>query len=188
MSLACVLLTSFALSMDAFAVSLSKGMNLKKFDFKVCLKISSMFGLFQGGMPLIGWLLGVSFAEYIKSIDHWIALILLCFIGAQMIFDKDNTSNSFSITNKDIFILAIATSIDALAVGVSFAFLDIPIIPIVISIATITFAVCFVGVFLGFKIGSYLGKIAQLIGGILLILIGFNIFNEHTHFISLFFK
>ena len=188
MSLTCILLTSFALSMDAFAVSLSKGMNLKNFDLKTYLKISFMFGLFQGIMPLIGWLLGISFANYIKSIDHWIALILLCFIGIQMIFDKDDDDNaSASVTNKDVFILAIATSIDALAVGVSFAFLNIPIIPVIIAIGIITFIVCFIGVGIGCKIGSYLGKLAQLVGGVLLILIGFNIFNEHTNFISFFF-
>ena len=187
MSLTCILLTSFALSMDAFAVSLSKGMNLKKFDLKTYFKISFMFGLFQAIMPLIGWLLGISFSTYIKSIDHWIALILLCFIGIQMIFDKDDNNESASVTNKDIFILAIATSIDALAVGVSFAFLNIPIIPVITAIGIITFIVCFIGVGIGCKIGSYIGKLAQLIGGVLLILIGFNIFNEHTNFISFFF-
>lgn len=186
MNLTCILLTSFALSMDAFAVSLSKGMNLKKFDFKIYFKISFMFGLFQGVMPLIGWLLGIGFSSYIKSIDHWIALILLCFIGIQMIFEKDENSESTSISNKDIFILAIATSIDALAVGISFAFLNVPILPTITAIAIITFLVCFVGVFIGSKIGSYLGKLAQLVGGILLILIGLNIFNEHTNFISFF--
>ena len=187
MSLTCIFLTSFALSMDAFAVSLSKGMNLKNFDLKTSLKISFMFGLFQGIMPLIGWLLGISFANYIKSIDHWIALILLCFIGIQMIFDKDDDNAYASVTNKDVFILAIATSIDALAVGVSFAFLNIPIIPVITAIGIITFIVCFIGVCIGSKIGSYLGKLAQLVGGVLLILIGFNIFNEHTNFISFFF-
>lgn len=188
MSVACILLTSLALSMDAFAVSLSKGMNLKKFDYKACLKISLAFGLFQGCMPLLGWLFGIGFSDYIKSIDHWIALVLLCFIGFQMIFDIDKDNTSSSITNKDIFILAIATSIDALAVGVSFAFLSIPIIPVVLSIAIITFIICLVGVFVGSKIGSYFGKFAQVLGGLLLILIGFNIFNEHTNFISLFFQ
>lgn len=187
MSLTCILLTSFALSMDAFAVSLSKGMNFKKFNYKIGLKISLMFGLFQGLMPLIGWLFGIGFSDYIKSIDHWIALILLGFIGFQMIFDKDDEDNSLTITNKDILILSIATSIDALAVGVSFAFLEVPIMPVVSSIGFITFLVCLIGVFIGSKIGSYFGKVAQLIGGILLILIGFNIFNEHTQFIYYFF-
>lgn len=186
MSLTCILLTSFALSMDAFAVSLSKGMNLKSFNYKIGFKISLAFGFFQGIMPLIGWALGIGFSDYIKSIDHWIALILLSFIGLQMIFDKAD-NQSFDISNKDIFMLAIATSIDALAVGISFAFLDIPIIPIVLSIGIITFLVCLIGVFIGSKIGAYLGNVAKLIGGLLLILIGFNIFNEHTHFISYFF-
>ena len=187
MSLTCILLTSFALSMDAFAISICKGISLGKPKIKDAVIVGAYFGIFQGIMPLIGWLLGISFANYIKSIDHWIALILLCFIGIQMIFDKDDDNRSASVTNKDVFILAIATSIDALAVGVSFAFLNIPIIPVIIAIGIITFIVCFIGVGIGCKIGSYLGKLAQLVGGVLLILIGFNIFNEHTNFISFFF-
>ena len=186
MSITFVLMTSFALSMDAFTVSLSKGMNIKKINFKLALKISFAFGLFQGLMPLLGWSLGIGLSEYIKSIDHWIALILLCFLGFQMIFSKDDKNNSFKCTNLDILILAIATSIDALAVGISFSFLNIPIIPIVICIGIITFLVCFIGVLLGNKMGSFIGEFAKFIGGIILILIGFNIFNDHTNFISYF--
>ncbi|MGL5756567.1 MAG: manganese efflux pump MntP family protein [Paraclostridium sp.] len=187
MNLTFILMTSLALSMDAFTVSLSKGMNFKKIDFKIAIKISLAFGLFQGLMPLIGWSLGIGFAEYIKSIDHFIALILLCFLGFQMIFSKEDKSISSKLTNWDILVLAVATSIDALAVGVSFAFLNIPIIPIVTCIGVITFLICFIGVLIGHKIGSFLGELAKFIGGIILILIGFNIFNSHTGFINYFF-
>ena len=187
MSITFILMTSFALSMDAFTVSLSKGMNIKKIDFKLAMKISLTFGLFQGLMPLVGWILGIGFSDYIKSVDHWIALILLCFLGCQMIFSKDDKHNSSKLNNLDILILAIATSIDALAVGISFSFLNIPILPIVICIGVITFLVCFIGVLIGNKMGSFIGELAKFIGGIILILIGFNIFNEHTNFISYFF-
>ncbi|GAA0863678.1 manganese efflux pump MntP family protein [Paraclostridium tenue] len=186
MNITFVLMTSFALSMDAFTVSLSKGMNVRKIDFKLALKISLAFGLFQGLMPLLGWSLGIRLSEYIKSIDHWIAFILLCFLGYQMIFSKDDKNNSSKCNNLDIFILAIATSIDALAVGISFSFLNIPIIPMVICIGIITFSVCFIGVLIGNKMGAFIGKFAKFIGGIILILIGFNIFNEHTNFIRYF--
>lgn len=186
MSITFILMTSFALSMDAFTVSLSKGMNIKKIDFKLAIKISFAFGLFQGIMPLVGWVLGIGFSEYIKSIDHWIALILLCFLGFQMIFSKDDKNISPRINNLDILMLAIATSIDALAVGISFSFLNIPIIPIIICIGIITFLVCFIGVLIGNKMGSFIGELAKFLGGIILILIGFNIFNDHTNFINYF--
>ncbi|CEP80691.1 manganese efflux pump MntP family protein [Paraclostridium sordellii] len=202
MSLVSVLLTSFALSMDAFAVSITKGMTMKNITKKMAFKIAFFFGLFQGGMPLIGWLLGISFEKYIKAFDHWIALILLSFLGIKMIYEsikenkKDevamdleinslnqNTSTVY-IKTKDLLVLSVATSIDALAVGVSFAFLNISIIEVVTSIAIITFLVCFTGVLIGKKIGPILKNYAEIIGGIILIFIGLNIFNEHTGFIS----
>lgn len=206
MSLVSVLLTSFALSMDAFAVSITKGMTMKNITKKMAFKIAFFFGLFQGGMPLIGWLLGISFEKYIKAFDHWIALILLSFLGIKMIYEsikenkKDevamdleinslnqNTSTVY-IKTKDLLVLSVATSIDALAVGVSFAFLNISIIEVVTSIAIITFLVCFTGVLIGKKIGPILKNYAEIIGGIILIFIGLNIFNEHTGFISNFFR
>lgn len=186
MSLIFILMTSFALSMDAFTVSLSKGMCLKKIDFKLAIKIAFSFGLFQALMPLIGWKIGIEFSDCIKSIDHVIALVLLCFLGCNMIFSKDDNSYSSSFSNFDIFILSIATSIDALAVGVSFSFLNISIIPIILCIGIITFILCFLGILIGNKVGSFLGNFAKLIGGVILILIGFNIFNEHTGFLNYF--
>ena len=182
-----ILLTGFALSMDAFAVSVTKGMTLKKINLSIATKIAFLFGLFQAVMPLIGWLFGMNFELYIRSIDHWIAVFLLSFLGIKMIVEAikdDDNDNSTYLDNKELIILSIATSIDALAVGVTFAFLNIDIIPICVSIGVITFLVCFIGVLIGKKIGSVFKNYARIIGGIILILIGLNILNEHTQIIS----
>ena len=182
-----ILLTGFALSMDAFAVSVTKGMTLKKINLSIATKIAFLFGLFQAVMPLIGWLFGMNFELYIRSIDHWIAVFLLSFLGIKMIVEAikdDDNDNSTYLDNKELIILSIATSIDALAVGVTFAFLNIDIIPICVSIGVITFLVCFIGVLIGKKIGSVFKNYAQIIGCIILILIGLNILNEHTQIIS----
>ena len=198
MNFIALIFTGFALSMDAFAVSITKGMTIKNLKKSTALKIALAFGLFQGGMPLLGWLLGISFESYIKSIDHWIAFILLGFIGFNMIkgfFDerKENdesepelsaTTDKGDLSNKEIIMLAIATSIDALAVGVSFAFLRVSIIPAALIICIITFILCSVGVFVGNKVGDIFKGYAELVGGIILILIGFNILNEHTQILS----
>ncbi len=185
MGIISILLTSFALSMDAFAVSVTKGITLKKINYSISAKIAFFFGLFQGIMPLIGWLLGIKFESYIKSFDHWIALLLLSFIGIKMIFDaKDDDSSSSTLDNKELIVLSVATSIDALAIGVSFAFLNIDIVPVCLAISGITFLMCFMGVLIGKKIGNVFKNYAQMIGGLILILIGLNIFNEHTGIIS----
>ena len=157
-----ILLTGFALSMDAFAVSVTKGMTLKKINLSIATKIAFLFGLFQAVMPLIGWLFGMNFELYIRSIDHWIAVFLLSFLGIKMIVEAikdDDNDNSTYLDNKELIILSIATSIDALAVGVTFAFLNIDIIPICVSIGVITFLVCFIGVLIGKKIGSVFRKL-----------------------------
>ena len=198
MNFIALIFTSFALSMDAFAVSITKGMTIKNLKKSTALKMALAFGVFQGAMPLLGWVLGISFESYIKSIDHWIAFILLGFIGFNMIkgfFDDRKEENAseleFSATtdvddlsNKEIIMLAVATSIDALAVGISFAFLNVSIIPAASIICIITFLVCVVGVFVGNKVGDIFNGYAELVGGIILILIGFNIFNEHTQILS----
>ena len=195
MGITTILLTAFALSMDAFAVSITKGITLNKINKQIAFKIAFFFGLFQGVMPFIGWFLGIRFESYIKSIDHWIAFFLLSFIGIKMILDTKEADNDilntnekynslYSINNKELIILSIATSIDALAVGISFAFLNIDIVPICLSIGIITFLVCFIGVIIGKKIGAMFKNYAQIIGGIILILIGLNILNEHTKIIS----
>ena len=198
MNFIALIFTAFALSMDAFAVSITKGMTIKNLKKSTALKMALAFGVFQGAMPLLGWALGISFESYIKSIDHWIAFILLGFIGFNMIkgfFDDRKEENAseleFSATtdvddlsNKEIIMLAVATSIDALAVGISFAFLNVSIIPAASIICIITFLVCVVGVFVGNKAGDIFNGYAELVGGIILILIGFNIFNEHTQILS----
>lgn len=198
MNFIALIFTAFALSMDSFAVSITKGMTIKNLKKSTALKMALAFGVFQGAMPLLGWALGISFESYIKSIDHWIAFILLGFIGFNMIkgfFDDRKEENAseleFSATtdvddlsNKEIIMLAVATSIDALAVGISFAFLNVSIIPAASIICIITFLVCVVGVFVGNKVGDIFNGYAELVGGIILILIGFNIFNEHTQILS----
>ena len=198
MNFIALIFTAFALSMDAFAVSITKGMTIKNLKKSTALKMALTFGVFQGAMPLLGWALGISFESYIKSIDHWIAFILLGFIGFNMIkgfFDDRKEENAseleFSATadvddlsNKEIIMLAVATSIDALAVGISFAFLNVSIIPAASIICTITFLVCVVGVFVGNKVDDIFNGYAELVGGVILILIGFNIFNEHTQILS----
>lgn len=192
MSFVSILLTAFALSMDAFAVSVTKGITLKSINMKVAFKIALFFGLFQGVMPFLGWALGIRFESYITSIDHWIAFFLLSFIGLKMIFDAReknsevtyDTRGEYNLNNKELIILSIATSIDALAIGVSFAFLNIDILPVCLSIGIITFLMCFIGVLIGKKIGSVFKSYAQIVGGIILILIGLNILNEHTGIIS----
>ncbi len=198
MNFIALIFTAFALSMDAFAVSITKGMTIKNLKKSTALKMALAFGVFQGGMPLLGWALGISFESYIKSIDHWIAFILLGFIGFNMIkgfFDDRKegreselefsaTADEHDLSNKEIIMLAVATSIDALAVGISFAFLNVSIIPAASIICIITFLVCVVGVFVGNKVGDIFNGYAELVGGIILILIGFNIFNEHTQILS----
>ncbi len=206
MNIITILLTAFALAMDAFAVSVTKGMTLKKLNKGIAIKIALFFGVFQAAMPLIGWMLGISFQSYIKAIDHWIALILLSILGGKMIFEfydnrkeegiekedaesevsttlEDEEKNKNELSNKELTTLAIATSIDALAVGISFAFLNVNIVFSSLIIGLITFTVCFIGVIAGKKIGGVFKDYAELIGGIILIIIGINIFNEHTGFI-----
>lgn len=197
MSFTSILLTAFALSMDAFAVSVTKGITLKNINKIISIKIALFFGLFQGVMPFIGWFAGIRFESYITSVDHWIAFFLLTFIGLKMIFDakednkqvtSDNSNiNNCTLNNKELIILSIATSIDALAIGISFAFLNIDILPVCLSIGIITFLMCFIGVSIGKKIGSVFKNYAQIAGGIILILIGLNILNEHIGIISILF-
>lgn len=198
MNFIALIFTAFALSMDAFAVSITKGMTIKNLKKSTALKMALAFGVFQGAMPLLGWALGISFESYIKSIDHWIAFILLGFIGFNMIkgfFDDRKegreselefsaTADEHDLSNKEIIMLAVATSIDALAVGISFAFLNVSIIPAASIICIITFLVCVVGVFVGNKVGDIFNGYAELVGGVILILIGFNIFNEHTQILN----
>ena len=183
MGLVEIILIAVSLAMDAFAVSICKGLSMKKMDWKKAIIIGLYFGLFQGGMPLIGYILGVGFEESIKFIDHWIAFVLLAFIGGNMIKEALSKNDEDEVDDKVDFktmvVLAIATSIDALAVGVTFAFLNVNIILAVSLIAIITFIISCIGVKLGNVFGDKYEKKAEFAGGVVLVLIGLKILLEH---------
>ncbi len=173
------------LSMDAFAVSICKGLSVRRLRPRHNLICGLYFGGFQALMPVIGWLLGRQFESLIKSIDHWIAFALLVLIGANMIREavkneEENLNDSFS--PKTMLPLAVATSIDALAVGVTFAFLDVSIVPTVSMIGATTFILSAVGVKIGNVFGAKYKSKAELVGGIVLIAMGVKILIEHLFF------
>lgn len=175
-----ILFIGIGLAMDASAVSLAKGMGLDKDQVKKYAFILALaFGLFQALMPAIGYFTGSHFAEYIQSIDHWIAFILLSLIGINMIREgkekKEDEVKIHSIPFQDILLLAIATSIDALAVGVSFAFLKVNLFLAITTIGITTFILSFICVLFGKKLGSLFEKYAEYLGGIILILLGIKI-------------
>ena len=179
-------LIGVGLAMDAFAVSICKGLAMRKVNKAQAVVIALFFGGFQALMPLIGWLLGTNFEQYITSFDHWIAFILLGLIGGKMILEVIKGEEEEVIEEmdppldiKELFLLAIATSIDALAVGVTFAFLSYPIIPAITIIGVTTFVISFAGVFIGNFFGSKYKSKAELVGGIILVLIGLKILLEH---------
>lgn len=182
-----LLLMGVGLSMDAFAVSICKGLSMRKVNKKQCLVIGLFFGGFQALMPFIGWVLGSQFEQYITSIDHWIAFILLGFIGGKMVVEaireKDEAVEVGKMDPpldlKEMFILAIATSIDALAVGITFAFLQVPIVEAISIIGITTFVISVIGVYVGNFFGNRYKKKAELAGGMILILIGLKILLEH---------
>lgn len=180
-----LVLIAVGLSMDAFAVAICKGLNMTKINYKHCFLIALFFGGFQGLMPFIGWLVGTQFAGYITSFDHWIAFGLLLIIGSKMIYDafqKDDcgTEKDDSLPLRELLILAIATSIDALAMGVTFALVpNTNILTSVLLIGFITFGLSFVGVMVGNRFGSKFGKKAEFAGGIILVIIGIKILVEH---------
>ena len=168
------------LSMDAFAVSICKGLSVKKATVKEAGTAGSYVGGFQALMPLLGYVLGVSFQKIISSIDHWIAFILLSLIGFQMIRESkggENVNSSFGM--KEMIPLAVATSIDALAVGVTFAFLQVEIVPAVCMIGCVTFLFSAVGIWIGNVFGTRYKARAEIMGGVILIVIGLKILLEH---------
>lgn len=180
-------LMGVGLAMDAFAVSICKGLSMRKVNKKQCFIIALFFGGFQALMPLIGWLLGSSFEQYITGVDHWVAFVLLAFIGGKMLYESFQTDcESVEIKQmdppldlKELLLLAIATSIDALAVGITFAFLDTPIVEAIIIIGVTTFLISAAGVYVGNFAGNRYQKKAELAGGVILILIGLKILLEH---------
>lgn len=202
MNIITIVLTAFALAMDAFAVSVTKGMALKNLTKSIAIKIALFFGVFQAAMPLIGWMLGISFQGYIKAIDHWIALILLSILGGKMIYEfyesrkeaatekeedeievsttlEGEGNNKVELSNKELTTLAIATSIDALAVGITFAFLKYPVGLSVTIIGITTFVISVAGVYIGNFFGEKFKKKAEIAGGIILVGIGVKILLEH---------
>ncbi len=182
-------LIAVGLSMDAFAVSICKGLRMKKIDTKYMLRLAAMFGVFQGFMPLIGWFLGSRFQQYITRFDHWIAFILLALIGGKMIYEScSEAGNNCKIGYdlKELLMLSVATSIDALAVGLTFAFLNMKnqIVGAILLIGGITFLLSLVGVLVGHRFGFKYKRKAELAGGIILILIGIKILFEHLGIFS----
>ena len=177
-----LLLIAIGLSMDAFSVSICKGLTTKEFSWRMALVCGLWFGFFQALMPIIGYFLGAQFQEMIEAYDHWIAFGLLFLIGANMIREavcgKDEQQDG-SLSLKTMFLLAIATSIDALAVGVSFACIQVKIWSSVIIIGITTFLFSVLGVKIGNVFGSRYEKSAGVVGGIILILIGLRILLEH---------
>ena len=178
------------LSMDAFAVSICKGLSVKKVTFGHAAVCGGYFGAFQAIMPVIGFVLGVQFKDLITSVDHWIALILLCLIGANMIresLSKEEEEMNCSFCFRAMLPLAIATSIDALAVGVTFAIMDIgsKIVFAVLFIGVITFSLSAIGVKIGNVFGAKFKAKAEFFGGVVLILMGLKIFLEDLGILNL---
>ena len=170
------------LSMDAFAASVCKGLTMEKMHWRQGTVIALFFGGFQALMPTAGWVLGRQFEQYITSIDHWIAFLLLCWIGGKMIWDalrggEETYKAGFDL--KELLVLAVATSIDALAVGVTFAFLQVLILPAAALIGCTTFMISLTGVWIGHRFGGALKDRAALAGGVILCLIGLKILLEH---------
>jgi len=170
-----------SLSMDAFAVSVCKGLSVEKLQKKHMLLSGLYFGCFQAVMPLIGYFLGVQFQSMITNFDHWITFILLAFIGAKMIYEslKNDDEQNSSFAFKTMVLLAVATSIDALAVGVTFAFMQVNIVPAVSFIGIVTFVLSAMGVKIGNVFGAKYKSKAEFFGGVVLILIGTKILLEH---------
>jgi len=171
------------LSMDALAVSVTNGCVMKKFNFLQATGIAFSFGFFQAVMPLIGWAAGTTLYVYISSFDHWIAFALLSFIGGKMLYESLTKEEGCSDTNclhfPTLMTLSVATSIDALAVGISFAALNIRIITPILIIGAITFVLCLIGIYVGKRIGHLFEKSLERIGGVILIGMGIKILIEH---------
>lgn len=178
-------LIGIGLSMDAFAVSICKGLKMKRVHKGHCLVIALFFGGFQALMPLAGWLLGRQFEQYITAIDHWIAFGLLAFLGGKMIREalqkkeEKDSGGEENLDLKELFLLAVATSIDALAVGITFAFLQVSILPAITIIGCTTFVLSIAAVYIGNIFGEKYKNKAELAGGAILVLLGLKILLEH---------
>lgn len=177
-----VLLVALGLAMDSFSVAIANGLATKTFRIANALKMSVFFGFFQGIMPVIGWYAGVHVLDLISDFDHWIAFLLLTLIGSRMIYESvKGESNKLlcSLSIKLLLILSVATSIDALAVGLSFSILKFPIETLAITTGLVTFLLSFFGVYLGGRFGRFLKNRVELLGGLILVTIGLKILLEH---------
>ena len=184
MDLLTLLTLAVGLAMDAFAVSICKGLAMREKVLKKGIIVGLWFGGFQALMPTIGFFLGTQFKDQITSIDHWIAFVLLGLIGINMVkeaLSKDEEQADDSIAVKEMFMLAVATSIDALAVGITFVFLNVHIVSAASMIGVCTFLISFAGVKIGNIFGTKYKSKAELAGGIILILLGFKILFVHLH-------
>ena len=185
-------LIGVGLSMDAFAVAICQGLSMTKIKWGHALTVGLYFGGFQALMPFIGWMLGSQFAARIQSFDHWVAFILLMLIGGNMLrealSDEEDEAEDAAIgaglDHKKLFLMAIATSIDALAIGITFAFLDTAILPACGIIGTTTFCISVAGVAVGCWFGARYKKRAELTGGVILMLLGVKILLEHLGLIG----
>lgn len=178
---------AIGVSMDAFAVSIGKGLATPRASWRESLTVGIWFGGFQALMPVLGYLLGISFADLVTKVDHWIAFGLLLLIGGNMIREalakEDDKPADTSFGFRTMLVLAVATSIDALALGISFAFLGTGLWPAVAIIGLTTFLFSVVGLFIGKKVGSRFHRGAEILGGVILILIGLRILLEHLEII-----
>jgi putative Mn2+ efflux pump MntP len=182
MNMITILFIAFGLAMDAFAVSITNGITIKHQRINNALKIGIFFGSFQALMPLIGWLAGLRLRDFISGFDHWVAFGLLSLIGGKMIYESTKIGDDKEIRSLNLFVLlllSIATSIDALAVGLSFAFLKISIATPIIVIGIVTFMLSFLGVLVGNRLGHFFEKKMEIVGGLILIGIGIKILIEH---------
>ena len=184
MNLLELIVLALGLAMDAFAVSICKGLELENINYSKCNIISTYFSVFQMAMPMIGYILGNIFKYFMYKIDHWIAFFLLSIIGINMIKEsafKDKKQENNLLDFKTLLPLAIATSIDALAVGITLSVLKVNLISALVIIGIITYILSFIGVIIGNKIGSKISHLAELFGGIILLLIGIKILFEHLN-------
>ncbi|MDO9457114.1 manganese efflux pump MntP family protein [Nocardioides sp.] len=184
MSLTTLFLIALGVSADAFAVALGKGLTTRRLRPGYAVALALTFGLFQAGMPVLGWLLGIGLRDYVTEVDHWIAFVLLGLIGVNMIRealsdDEDEEGDDGRIPLRELLVLGVATSIDALAVGITLAFVDVSIVGAAALIGVVTFALSLVGVYLGHRAGARFRGPAEVVGGLILIGIGTKILLDH---------
>jgi len=183
MNIITIIFIAFGLAMDAFAISITSGITIKDLRISHAVRIATFFGLFQAVMPVIGWFVAFHLRKFVSAVDPWIAFGLLTFIGCKMVYEsfesEEEKKKSNPIDLHTLLLLSIATSIDALAIGISFAFLRASIVAPIIVIGTITFILSFIGVLIGDKFGQFFEKKAGIVGGVILIGIGIKILIEH---------